>query len=91
MCGVSILILQHGVILQQGISCYYYFIYKFKAHIVALFVCFSYFECPQLNVWARVRKFISKPKYEYKRPARKGLSMKILRRRTRQPSYAADS
>ena len=49
MCGVSILILQHGVILQQGISCYYYFIHKFKAHIVAIFVCFSYFECPQLR------------------------------------------
>ena len=94
-CG-SIMILQHGVILQQELPFYYYFIYKFKAHIDAANIClFQLFRVSSTkekeNVWARVRKFISKPKYEYKRPARKGLSMKILRRRTRQPSYAADS
>ena len=95
MWCVSIMILQHGVIHQQELPFYYYFIYKFKAHIDAANIClFQLFRVSSTkekeNVWARVHKFISKPKYEYKRPARKGLSMKILRR-TRQPSYAADS
>lgn len=39
-------------------------------------------EMEKENAWARVRKFISRPDYEYKRRAKKGLSLGIFRRFT---------